>query len=260
MHDDPPPRACCTSARAGTSACAAWPRWRRRSTSGTIISATLRGRGTTIRWRRAPEQTADRSRRQKCMMPAARVAVIHDWLTGMRGGEHVLEAILDLVPGRGALHALPFSRQRFEDDRVAHDPHLAPAVAGHARPRLPHAPAALPARGAAVGSARIRSRHLLQPLRGERRRRARQAAPLLLPHADALHLGPFRRLLSARREAAAGASRWRHGCGGGTCATSKAVTRFVANSNFVRERIRALLRPRREVSIRSSTTRFSARR
>lgn len=29
----------------------------------------------------------------------ARVAVIHDWLTGMRGGESVLEAILDAVPG-----------------------------------------------------------------------------------------------------------------------------------------------------------------
>jgi len=28
-----------------------------------------------------------------------RVAVIHDWLTGMRGGESVLEAILDAVPG-----------------------------------------------------------------------------------------------------------------------------------------------------------------
>lgn len=27
-----------------------------------------------------------------------RVAVVHDWLTGMRGGEHVLEAILDIVP------------------------------------------------------------------------------------------------------------------------------------------------------------------
>ncbi|HEY6212675.1 MAG TPA: hypothetical protein VIW45_10335, partial [Vicinamibacterales bacterium] len=27
-----------------------------------------------------------------------RVAVIHDWLTGMRGGEAVLEGILDLVP------------------------------------------------------------------------------------------------------------------------------------------------------------------
>ena len=28
-----------------------------------------------------------------------RVAVVHDWLTGMRGGEAVLEAILDVVPG-----------------------------------------------------------------------------------------------------------------------------------------------------------------
>ena len=28
-----------------------------------------------------------------------RVAVVHDWLTGMRGGEMALEAILDLVPG-----------------------------------------------------------------------------------------------------------------------------------------------------------------
>src|SRR5688500_11422931 len=27
-----------------------------------------------------------------------RVAVVHDWLTGMRGGEAVLEAILDVVP------------------------------------------------------------------------------------------------------------------------------------------------------------------
>ena len=29
----------------------------------------------------------------------ARVAVVHDWLTGMRGGEKVLEALLDLLPG-----------------------------------------------------------------------------------------------------------------------------------------------------------------
>jgi len=34
-----------------------------------------------------------------CRLPSDfRVAVIHDWLTGMRGGEAVLEAILDLVP------------------------------------------------------------------------------------------------------------------------------------------------------------------
>ena len=30
---------------------------------------------------------------------AERVAVVHDWLTGMRGGEAVLEAILDALPG-----------------------------------------------------------------------------------------------------------------------------------------------------------------
>src|SRR6476469_7357095 len=28
-----------------------------------------------------------------------KVAVVHDWLTGMRGGEAVLEAILDALPG-----------------------------------------------------------------------------------------------------------------------------------------------------------------
>jgi glycosyltransferase involved in cell wall biosynthesis len=32
------------------------------------------------------------------MSDPGRVAVVHDWLTGMRGGEAVLEAILDLVP------------------------------------------------------------------------------------------------------------------------------------------------------------------
>lgn len=31
--------------------------------------------------------------------PFGRVAVIHDWLTGMRGGEAVLEGILDALPG-----------------------------------------------------------------------------------------------------------------------------------------------------------------
>src|SRR5215212_9221976 len=31
-------------------------------------------------------------------MSGVRCAVVHDWLTGMRGGEHVLEAILDVLP------------------------------------------------------------------------------------------------------------------------------------------------------------------
>ena len=32
------------------------------------------------------------------MPRAPRVAIVHDWLTGMRGGERVLEAICDLYP------------------------------------------------------------------------------------------------------------------------------------------------------------------
>ena len=31
-------------------------------------------------------------------MAQARVAIVHDWLTGMRGGEKVLEAICELYP------------------------------------------------------------------------------------------------------------------------------------------------------------------
>src|SRR5436305_6354850 len=38
----------------------------------------------------------------------AKVAVIHDWLTGMRGGEAVLEAILDLVPEAELFTLFPF--------------------------------------------------------------------------------------------------------------------------------------------------------
>src|SRR5437764_14658961 len=34
-----------------------------------------------------------------------RIALVHDWLTGMRGGEKVLEAIAELYPG-ATLHTL----------------------------------------------------------------------------------------------------------------------------------------------------------
>lgn len=33
------------------------------------------------------------------LLPGARVALVHDWLTGMRGGEKVLEVIAELFPG-----------------------------------------------------------------------------------------------------------------------------------------------------------------
>src|SRR5688572_22916928 len=37
--------------------------------------------------------------RRSPLAPSLKVAVLHDWLTGMRGGEAVLEGILDALPG-----------------------------------------------------------------------------------------------------------------------------------------------------------------
>ena len=39
--------------------------------------------------------------------PRRAVALVHDWLTGMRGGEKVLEALCELYPDAAALHAGP---------------------------------------------------------------------------------------------------------------------------------------------------------
>lgn len=39
------------------------------------------------------------ARKSKTENNSIKVAVVHDWLTGMRGGEKVLESILDLFPG-----------------------------------------------------------------------------------------------------------------------------------------------------------------
>ncbi len=50
-----------------------------------------------------------------------RVAVVHDWLTGMRGGEAVLEAILELVPGARLL-TLVHVRGSVAPHIESHDP------------------------------------------------------------------------------------------------------------------------------------------
>lgn len=45
-----------------------------------------------------------------------RVALIHDWLTGMRGGERVLEALCDLYPEADiyTLFSLPWECQLYD--------------------------------------------------------------------------------------------------------------------------------------------------
>ena len=64
-----------------------------------------------------------------------RVALVHDWLTGMRGGEKVIEALGALLPGGPPPHSLPRPRQRQPCHRVASHPDQLPAAgAGHPPP------------------------------------------------------------------------------------------------------------------------------
>ncbi len=55
---------------------------------------------------------------------APRIALVHDWLTGMRGGEKVLEALCDLYPDAPVLHADPGARLGVAGNRPA-------SAAGH---------------------------------------------------------------------------------------------------------------------------------
>ncbi|HBS06656.1 MAG TPA: glycosyltransferase family 4 protein [Leptospiraceae bacterium] len=59
---------------------------------------------------------------KKAIQNYKRVAVIHDWLTGMRGGEVVLEAILELFPGAElfTLLHMPGSCSDFIENRPIH--------------------------------------------------------------------------------------------------------------------------------------------
>ena len=162
------------------------------------------------------------------ILPGVRVALVHDWLTGMRGGEKVLEELCGLVP-EAPIHTLfHFPGSCRDDDRVAPDPHQLPAERAPPAPLLPQLPAALSPRGRAVRPLRLRSRSLDQPLRGQGRAGAAGSATrLLLPHADALRVGPARRLLphSRRRRRPGPTSRARRAATLGRCERARASTR-----------------------------------
>ena len=161
----------------------------------------------------------------------------------MRGGEKVLEAICELYPDATlyTLVRVPGSvsaRARAPPDRTSLGPVAAPR-----RPAVPALPAAFSRGGRAVRPRRLRPRHQQQPLRGQVGRAAgARHARLLLPLADALCLGPVRRLLRAgpgRERLAAGSSgrSWR-GLARWDAATAGRVDRFLANSQYVAGRIR----------------------
>ena len=166
-----------------------------------------------------------------------RVAVIHDWLTGMRGGEHVLEAILDLVTEAElfTLFHFPGSVSPAIESHTIHTSALqtlASRVSDY-RTLLPLFPWAVRRWDLSGFDLIISSSHAV----------AKGVESHGRPHVCYCHT-PMRyiwdrfddyfprgakRLLM--RPLAARLRRW-------DVAASKGVTRFVANSSFVRERIR----------------------
>jgi len=167
---------------------------------------------------------------------AGRVAVIHDWLTGMRGGENVLEAILDLFPDAElfTLFHFPGTVSEAIEKHAIHTSRLqalASRVSDY-RTLLPLFPRAVRQWDLSGFDLVISSSHAV----------AKGVDSRGKPHLCYCHT-PMRyiwdrfddyfprgvkRLLA--RPLAARLRRW-------DVANSKYVTRFVANSNFVRERI-----------------------
>src|SRR5438105_5112539 len=167
-----------------------------------------------------------------------RVAVIHDWLTGMRGGERVLEGILDLVPDAEifTLFHFPGSVSPKIEARTIHTSRLqGPAtLADDYRKLLPFFPGAVRAWDLSPYDLIVSSSHAV----------AKGVETRGKPHVCYCHTPmryiwdrfddyfprsrPLRRLgasIVARR-----LRKW-------DVKTAAGVTRFVANSNFVRDRI-----------------------
>jgi glycosyltransferase involved in cell wall biosynthesis len=171
--------------------------------------------------------------------PSLRVAVVHDWLTGMRGGEAVLEAILDSLPGAElfTLFHFPGSVSEKIESRTIHTSRLQ-AAAHRVRdyrtllPAFPHA-----ARQWDLSSYDliVSSSHCV----------AKGVRSVGKPHLSYCHTPMryvwdrfddyFPRSRPLRRAAAMSVAPWLRKW---DVSTSREVTRFVANSSFVRDRIR----------------------
>jgi glycosyltransferase involved in cell wall biosynthesis len=167
-----------------------------------------------------------------------RVAVIHDWLTGMRGGEHVLEAILGLVPDADlfTLFHFPGSVSSTIESHAIHTSGLQPLArrVANYRTLLPFFPRAV--RQWELGSFDlvISSSHAV----------AKGVDSRGKPHVCYCHT-PMRYIWdrfddyfprglkrAVARPLAARLRRW-------DVARAAGVTRFIANSSFVRDRIHA---------------------
>ena len=142
------------------------------------------------------ERVADQSARVVPRLSGLRVALVHDWLTGMRGGEKCLEVLCRAFPD-ATLYTLIHRRgslsPAIEAMAIRTSPlQRIPGVFRHYRTLLPLMP--LAARAWRLGDGRPRRQP--EPLRGQGGRACPPGVParLLLLHADALRLAGPRRL------------------------------------------------------------------
>ena len=172
-----------------------------------------------------------------------RVAVIHDWLTGMRGGELVLEGILDLVPEAEifTLFHFPGAVSPKIESRIIHTSslqRLASRVSDY-RKLLPLFPRAVRAWDLSRFDLVISSSHCV----------AKGVDTRGKPHLCYCHT-PMRYIWDrfddyfpkSRPLLRAGVSLFRPSLRNWDVKTAADVTRFIANSNFVRDRIQKYYR------------------
>jgi len=169
----------------------------------------------------------------------AKVAVIHDWLTGMRGGEAVLEAILDLFPQAElfTLFHFPGAMSERIESRTIHTSYLQSAArrVRDYRELLPLYPRAIRSWDFSPFDLVISSSHCV----------AKGIDAKGRPHICYCHTPMrymwdrfddyFPRSKPFQRAAASLLRPWLQRW---DVKTSGGVTQFVANSNFVRDRIR----------------------
>jgi glycosyltransferase involved in cell wall biosynthesis len=171
-----------------------------------------------------------------------RVAIVHDWLTGMRGGERVLEALLDLFPDAEiyTLLHVPGSVSRRIETRPIHSSFVQrlPFAATRYRTYLPLFPAALERLDLSGFDLVLSSSHCVA--KGATARA--EALHVCYCHSpmryvwDQYHayFGPGRASAATRaamRLLAPRLRRW-------DTKSAQRPTRLVANSAFVRDRIR----------------------
>ncbi|HVR38766.1 MAG TPA: glycosyltransferase [Thermoanaerobaculia bacterium] len=167
-----------------------------------------------------------------------KVAVVHDWLTGMRGGEHVLEAILDTLPTAEifTLFHFPNSVSETIEARTIHTSSLQKLAARasdyrHLLPLFPRAVREWDFRGYDLV---VSSSHCVA--KGVD---AKGAPHLCYCHTPMRYIWDrfddyFPRSKPLRRAAMLSIASWLRKW---DVRTASGVTQFVANSRFVRERI-----------------------